>query len=77
VRSDVADRSVCLRIREVNSAGATVGAAASCVKASTSWQQFAPVTYTTIGSANRIDVYASLDGAVAGDSFDLDGVDLH
>jgi hypothetical protein len=75
VRSDVAGRTVCLRIRET-AAGATLGGNGSCLVATADWQQFPVVVYTVQASGSAIDVYAYIDPAVAGDSFDLDEVSL-
>jgi hypothetical protein len=75
VRSDRVGRTVCLRVRETAS-GATVGGTQACVQTSTAWQSFPAVSYRVQQSGSSVDVYAFLDAATAGDSFDLDDVQL-
>ena len=77
LRSDVGPRRFCLNIREFNAAGAVVGTQSSCLTGTTSWQQFPAVSYTTLQSGGSLDVYVNeVSGAQAGDSFELDGVQL-
>jgi hypothetical protein len=76
IRSDVAGKTVCLRVRENASGGGVAGAALTCLTATASWQQFAPLAYTAVGTGNTLEVYAYMDGAATGDSFDLDDVAL-
>ena len=82
---------VCLRVREWSPADApaptppetqtppqsVLGAAESCVNATSSWQAFAAVDYTTTGAGSEIDVYAYRSTtASAGDWFELDTIAL-
>ncbi len=76
VRSDVAGKSVCLRIRENAPGGVVAGSVLRCLTATAAWQQFPVLVYNAVGSGNTIEVYVYLDAAVAGDSFDLDDVSL-
>jgi hypothetical protein len=75
VRSDVAGRTLCLRIREWSS-GVVVGAAKTCLFSSSSWQQFPTVSYTAAASKRQLDVYVYEWNASAGDSFEADGLSL-
>ncbi|HEX8120205.1 MAG TPA: DNRLRE domain-containing protein [Solirubrobacteraceae bacterium] len=75
LRSAGAAKRVCLRIRERGAAG-VLGAAETCLTASTTWQPFAAVSYKAVGGG-KLDVYAYQDATpVAGDAFDLDAVGL-
>jgi hypothetical protein len=74
-RSDTPGRTVCIRIREF-AGGTAVGAALSCLTSTAAWQQFAPVAYTASASGNELEVYVYEWDAVAGDSFEVDGLEL-
>lgn len=76
VRSDTPGRSVCIRIREFDSSGAQIGQHESCVTSTTAWQQVPTVTYTTTASGGQLTAFAIETGAGAGDSFELDGIQL-
>ncbi|MDX6510809.1 MAG: hypothetical protein QOE36_313 [Gaiellaceae bacterium] len=76
VRSVVAGRKLCLTVREWSSNGSVVAAPATCLTGSSTWQQFPALTYTTSQSGGTLEVYVNQSGALAGDSFDLDGVTL-
>ncbi len=82
---------VCLRIREWSPADAPapvppetetppqtiLGVADSCVNATSSWQSFPAVDYTTTGAGSEIDVYAyRTTTAAAGDWVELDAIGL-
>ena len=76
VRSEVPGRRLCLVFREWSSPSAIAGSGRSCVTATGSWQAFPPLAYTTVASGGSLELYVEQGGAVAGDSFDLDGVSL-
>jgi hypothetical protein len=76
VRSDVPGKRTCLYIREFTGAGSVIAQTSTCLTATTAWQQFPAVAYTTAQSGGSLEVYAVQTGAVAGDSFELDGVTL-
>ncbi len=82
---------VCLRVREWSPADAPalvgpetttppqtiLGAAESCVNATSAWQSFPALDYTTTGPGSEIDVYAYRSTtAAAGDWFELDAIAL-
>ena len=77
VSSISAGQSVCLQIKEVPSGGSsTVGSAKQCVTATSAWQSFPAVNYTTktAGDSLTIDVIDAAPSSNA--SFDLDNVSL-
>jgi hypothetical protein len=75
VRSAVAGRKLCLRIREWS--GATVvGSAQSCVTSASAWQPFPALTYLTLADGHGLDLYVYETGSVRGDSFETDGIGL-
>lgn len=77
VRTDGAQRKVCLYIREWSAAGAIVGMQSSCVTAKRAWQAFAPVAYKTAQSGGSLELFVMQPGAaVAGASFEVDGLAL-
>ncbi len=76
VRSDTPGRSVCVRIREFDSTGAQVGQRDSCVAATSTWKQIPPVTYSTTKSGGQLTAFVLETGALAGDSFEVDGMQL-
>jgi hypothetical protein len=71
----VAGRQICLVLREW-SGGALAGNKQACVAASSSWQRVGPLAHASTSAGSTIDVYLVQAGAVAGDSFDADGVVL-
>ena len=73
VRSDTPGRTVCIYLREWGSSGA-IGSARQCLTATTSWQRFPVVSYTTAGGSS-LEEYAYATGA-SGDSFEIDGMSL-
>jgi hypothetical protein len=75
VRSQIAGRQLCLRMREY-AAGSVVGSAMRCVSSTTSWQQVTGLSYTAKATGNQLDVYVFELQSVAGDSFDVDAVTL-
>jgi acid phosphatase type 7 len=77
VRSDVPGKTVCIRIREFDSAGSQVGQTDSCVGTTTAWQRFPAVNYTTTVSGGQLTAFAILKNAVAKDSFEVDGLYLN
>lgn len=76
VRSATPGRSVCLRIREFDSAGTQVGQRDSCVASGTAWKQFPANSYTTTKAGGQLTAFVVETGAVAGDSFEVDGLQL-
>ncbi len=77
VSSISAGQNVCLQIKEVPAGGSsTVGSAKQCVTATTAWQSFPAVNYTTktAGDSLTIDVIDAAPSSNA--SFDLDNVTL-
>lgn len=75
VRSQTPGREVCLRIREW-SGGALVGSAKSCMTSTSPWKRFPAVEYVVRANGNAVDVYVYEWRARAGDSFDVDAVEL-
>lgn len=77
VRTDGAQRRVCLYIREWSAAGAVVGMQSSCLTTKRAWQALAPVTYTTAQSGGSLELFVMQpSGAVKGDTFEVDGLAL-
>ena len=75
MRTATAGRNLCVRIREWN-AGVSVGGAQACVIATGAWQKTPTATYTP-AAGNSLEVYAFMTGiAAAGESFDVDGIEL-
>ena len=74
VRAALAGRTLCIAIREWSS-GTVVGAASQCLGATTSWQRFPALSYTSRGGGS-LETYVYATGASAGDSFDVDDVVL-
>ncbi len=75
VRSDRADRTLCLRIREW-AAGDVAGSGQTCATVGKAWQQLTELVYTPAAARRSLDVYVYRPRAVAGDSFEVDGVSL-
>jgi hypothetical protein len=73
VRSDTPGHSVCIYIREWGSSGA-LGTSRQCVTATTAWQRFPAVSYTTQGGVS-LEEYAYSTGT-SGNSFEIDGMSL-
>jgi hypothetical protein len=76
VRSDTPGRPVCLRIREFDSAGTQIAERGNCVTATGTWQRFPAVDYTATKSGGQLTMFAMGESAVAGDSFEVDGMGL-
>lgn len=76
VRSATPGRKICLRIREWSPANSLLGAAQGCATSTAAWQQLPRVSYRTTASSGTLDAYVYESGAVAGDSFEVDGVKL-
>jgi Phosphoesterase family len=69
--------TVCLKLREVPSGGSsTVGSAQQCVAASTAWQSFPTVVYTTAKSGDSLTVDVIETSPAAGATFDIDNLVL-
>ncbi len=69
--------SVCLMLKEVPSGGSTtVGSAQQCVTATTAWQAFPTVTYTTLRSGDSLTVDVIESAPASGASFDMDNLAL-
>jgi hypothetical protein len=76
LRSDTGG-TVCLKLKEVPSGGSsTVGSAQQCVAASSSWQAFPEVAYTTAKSGDSLTVNIVESAPAAGATFDIDNVVL-
>ena len=75
-RSDTPGKTVCLRVREWD-AGAVIGSAQQCLAITVAWREFAPLQYTALRGGSELELYAYQTAtAVAGDSFELDGLSL-
>jgi Phosphoesterase family len=69
--------TVCLKLKEVPSGGSsTVGSAQQCVAASTAWQSFPTVAYTTAKSGDSLTVDVVETSPAAGATFDVDNLVL-
>jgi hypothetical protein len=76
VRSDTGG-TVCLKLKEVPSGGSsTVGSAQQCVAASSSWQAFPEVAYTTAKSGDSLTVNVVESSPASGATFDIDNLVL-
>lgn len=75
VRSNTPGRTICLRIREW-SGDSVAGSAQGCVTASDSWKQLPAVQHKALAGGRKLDVYVYQSSAVAGNSFDVDGLSL-
>lgn len=76
IRSDTPGRIVCLYIREFDSTGAKIADHTTCATTSTTWTQFAENDYTTAQSGGQLTVFVQESTASAGDSFEVDGLQL-
>ena len=75
-RSDTPGKTVCLRVREWD-AGAVIGSAQQCLATTAAWREFATLQYTALRGGSELELYAYQTAtAVAGDSFELDGLSL-
>ncbi len=69
--------SVCLKIKEVPSGGSsTVGSAQQCLTATSAWQAFPMVAYTTAKSGDSLTVDVIESAPAAGATFDIDNLVL-
>ena len=69
--------TVCLKVKEVPSGGSsTVGSAQQCVAATTAWQSFPTVAYTTLKSGDSLTVNVVEASPAAGATFDIDNIVL-
>jgi phosphatidylinositol-3-phosphatase len=69
--------TVCLKAKEVPSGGSTtVGSAQRCVAATTAWQSFPTVAYTTLKSGDSLTVNVVEASPAAGATFDIDNLVL-
>ena len=76
IRSDTPGKTVCLRVREWD-AGAVIGSAQQCLATTAAWREFAALQYTALRGGSELELYAYQTAtAVAGDSFELDGLSL-
>jgi hypothetical protein len=76
VRTDGPARRVCLYLREWSPTG-VVGMRSTCLTASSAWQAFPLVSYTTARSGDSLELFVMQpSGADAGDSFEVDGLGL-
>lgn len=74
VRSDAPGRTTCLYLREWSSSGSHLASARQCVVATSSWQRFPTVSYTSQGGAS-IEEYVYSTGS-SGSSFEVDALSL-
>ncbi|HVM17141.1 MAG TPA: Ig-like domain-containing protein [Gaiellaceae bacterium] len=76
VRSSLANRQICLQIRELSSSSSVVGSAQSCRVATSGWARFDEVRYVSRGGASlEVRMYQAT-ARKRGDRFDVDGVSL-
>ena len=76
IRSDTPGKTVCLRVREWD-ADAVVGSGQQCLATTASWREFATLQYTALRGGSELELYAyQTAAAVAGESFELDGMSL-
>lgn len=75
-RSATPGRQLCLRIREWSSAGSALGFSSTCVTSTSTWQEFPALSYTTQGAGGSVEVFVIQNGAVAGNSFEVDALSL-
>jgi len=75
-RSDTPGHTQCLIVRESTSAGALVSSRSSCVTSSRNWLQFGADRYVAARNGDVLDVLVTQSGAVAGNSFEVDGLSL-
>ena len=75
LRSATVGRRVCLVVREQKTDGSLVYSS-SCLTSTGSWQAFPTVRHTVAATGSLLDFYVYQSGAVAGDSFELDGLTL-
>jgi len=68
--------SACLKIREWTASGAVALQVEKCLVTTSGWLQFPELRHTLTGSGGTLGSYVSLGGAVAGTSFELDGMSL-
>ena len=67
---------MCLIVRESNAGGSLVGSRSSCATSTSGWQKLAGSRYVAARSNDQLDVAVTESGAVAGDSFEADGLTL-
>jgi hypothetical protein len=75
MRSATPGRKVCLVLREKKTDG-TFLYSTGCLTSTGSWQAFPTVRRTVAATGSLLDFYVYQSGAVAGDSFELDGLTL-
>jgi hypothetical protein len=71
----IVGRRLCIVVREWSSS-TFVSSAQACVNASASWQLLGPVAYKAKRAGSKVDLYIFQGSAVAGDSFEADGIVL-
>jgi hypothetical protein len=76
IRSDRPGRTVCLVVRELTAGGSLAGSRSSCATSTSGWQKLAGSRYVAARSNDQLDVAVTESGAVAGDSFEADGLTL-
>ncbi|MGN6166633.1 MAG: alkaline phosphatase family protein [Solirubrobacteraceae bacterium] len=76
-RSDTPGQTICVRVKEYNSSNIGQGQGEQCAVATSSWQAFPAVDYTSIRSGDSIAVriYQQANAA-AGQSFEVDNLSL-
>jgi hypothetical protein len=72
----ISGRSICLLLQEYTSGGSLVQAAKQCVTGTGAWQPVGPVNLTVKTSGDSVGFRISQTGAVAGDSFQADSLEL-
>ncbi len=76
VRANTGGGKICLYIREWSSGGTVVAAPSACVTATTSWQAFPQVSYTSAQSGGSLEIYVYQSPATPGATFETDGLTL-
>lgn len=75
LRSDTPGKTVCLRVREW-SGQTNVAYANACAVTTSGWKQLPTLAYVARASGHQLDLFLYQGSAVAGDSFEVDGVSL-
>ena len=76
VRTDQAERRLCLVLREWGAADQKPAVAQSCVIGSTRWRRFTPLSYTTRKRGSSLELLVAGSTSSRGDWFDVDDVTL-
>src|SRR5204863_486803 len=76
VRSATPGKRLCLVLREWATPTTIQAITPTCLTATSAWQWFPPLTYTTQTTGGSLELYVEQGGAQPGDSFDLDSMPL-